>query len=108
MLGFVALAALEVFPDFATKAGKPPRLAKAAKSGKTSKAAKATKPSKRALRKVVFVPAQPSFGQAAGLHAMGDELALKSSVALVIDQDTNEVLFSKNPARCCRSPRSRS
>ena len=81
----------------ATKTGKPPRLAKAAKSGKAAKSAKATKPSTRAPRKVVFVPAQPSFGQVAGLHAMGDELALKSSVALVIDQDTNEVLFSKNP-----------
>ena len=80
-----------------TKTGKPPRLAKAAKSGKAAKSAKATKPSTRAPRKVVFVPAQPSFGQVAGLHAMGDELALKSSVALVIDQDTNEVLFSKNP-----------
>ena len=84
----------------ATKAGKSPRVAKAAKpanSGKATKTSKAAKPSKRAPRKVVFVPAQPSFGQAAGLHAMGDELALKSSVALVVDQDTNEVLFSKNP-----------
>ena len=72
----------------------------AAKPGKQARPAKATKPqraSKRAPRKVVVVPAQPSFGQAAGLHATGDELALKSSVALVIDQDTNEVLFSKNP-----------
>ena len=81
----------------ATQVGKSPRVAKAAKSGKAAKSTKATRPSKRAPRKVVFVPAQPSFGQAAGLHALGDELALKSSVALVIDQDTNEVLFSKNP-----------
>ena len=72
----------------------------AAKPGKQARPAKATKPqraSKRAPRKVVVVPAQPSFGQVAGLHTTGDELALKSSVALVIDQDTNEVLFSKNP-----------
>lgn len=41
-------------------------------------------------------PARPSFGQLAGLHGKHDELDLKSSVALVIDQDTNEVLFSKN------------
>src|SRR3954452_13499244 len=40
--------------------------------------------------------ARPSFGQIAGLHGTGDQLALKSSVALVLDQDTNEVLFSKN------------
>ncbi|MGA8786002.1 MAG: serine hydrolase, partial [Polaromonas sp.] len=42
------------------------------------------------------VPATPSFGQIAGLHGAQDALDLKSSVALVIDQDTREVLFSKN------------
>lgn len=42
------------------------------------------------------VPLRPSFGQIAGLHGAHDALDLKSSVALVIDQDTNEVLFSKN------------
>ena len=41
-------------------------------------------------------PARFSFGQIAGLHAAQDPLDLKSSVALVIDQDTQEVLFSKN------------
>lgn len=39
---------------------------------------------------------KPSFGQLAGLHATSDPLALRSSVALVIDQETHEVLFSKN------------
>lgn len=43
-----------------------------------------------------FVPLQSSFGQLAGLHGTPDALDLKSSVALVIDQDTSEVLFSKN------------
>lgn len=49
-------------------------------------------------RSVVYaiVPAKPSFGQMAGLHGAQDSLDLKSSVALVIDQDTREVLFSKN------------
>ncbi len=42
------------------------------------------------------VPAKPSYGQIAGLHGAQDALDLKSSVALVIDQDTHEVLFSKN------------
>jgi D-alanyl-D-alanine endopeptidase (penicillin-binding protein 7) len=42
------------------------------------------------------IPTKPSFGQIAGLHATADDLALKSSVAYVIDQDTNEVLLSKN------------
>lgn len=37
-----------------------------------------------------------SFGQIAGLHSASDELNLKSSVALVVDQQTNEVLYSKN------------
>lgn len=41
-------------------------------------------------------PAPQSFGQMAGLHDASDRLDLKSSVALVIDQDTMEVLFSKN------------
>jgi D-alanyl-D-alanine endopeptidase (penicillin-binding protein 7) len=40
---------------------------------------------------------RPSAGQRAGLHAADDPLSLKSSVALVIDQDTEQVLFSKNP-----------
>ncbi len=42
------------------------------------------------------VPAKPSYSQIAGLHGAQDALDLKSSVALVIDQDTQEVLFSKN------------
>ena len=40
--------------------------------------------------------ARPSYGQIARLHTTQDQLDLKSSVALVIDQDTREVLFSKN------------
>ena len=42
------------------------------------------------------VPTRPSFGKLAGLHATADMLDLKSSVAYVIDQDTHEVLLSKN------------
>ncbi|MEP7301388.1 MAG: D-alanyl-D-alanine endopeptidase [Caldimonas sp.] len=41
-------------------------------------------------------PAHPSFGQLYGLHDAADSLELKSGVAFVVDQDTNEVLFSKN------------
>ena len=43
-----------------------------------------------------MVPAKLSFGEMAGLHRAEDALDLKSSVALVIDQDTREVLFRKN------------
>ena len=42
------------------------------------------------------VPPKPSFGEIAGLHGAQDALDLKSSVALVIDQETREVLFRKN------------
>lgn len=41
-------------------------------------------------------PARLSFGQIAGLHDVTDPLDLKSSVALVVDQETREVLLSKN------------
>ena len=44
----------------------------------------------------VSAPPRFSYGQIAGLHGTHDELDLKSSVALVIDQDTREVLFRKN------------
>lgn len=46
--------------------------------------------------KTVAIPKAPSFGQLAGLHGAQDALDLKSSVAFVVDQDTKEVLFSKN------------
>jgi D-alanyl-D-alanine endopeptidase (penicillin-binding protein 7) len=51
---------------------------------------------RKSVARVQTVSLQPSFGQMAGLHSGRDTLDLKSSVALVIDQDTNEVLFSKN------------
>ncbi|MBV8619839.1 MAG: D-alanyl-D-alanine endopeptidase [Curvibacter sp.] len=67
---------------------------------------KVSKTHKHAVHKVVrksahvaaapVVPPQPSYGQMAGLHGAADPLALKSSVALVVDQDTHEVLLSKN------------
>jgi len=42
------------------------------------------------------VVTKPSFGQLAGLHTVDDPLDLRSSVALVVDQDTHEVLLRKN------------
>jgi D-alanyl-D-alanine endopeptidase (penicillin-binding protein 7) len=59
---------------------------------KPVKTAKVVKPRAKAQT----VAHRPSHGELAGLHAQLDPLALKSSVALVIDQDTREVLFSKN------------
>ena len=46
--------------------------------------------------KLAAVAERPSFGQLAGLHGASDPLDLRSSVALVIDQDTHEVLLRKN------------
>ena len=82
-----AVLALPVAAD--AKSSSKPRKAKAASSVR----AKAVAP-----RKVALVEAaRPSFGHKAGLTGADDPLDLKSSVALVMDQDTNEVLFSKNP-----------
>jgi D-alanyl-D-alanine endopeptidase (penicillin-binding protein 7) len=62
--------------------------------------AEKTKPSAhraQVKRKIIKVIApKPSYGQIAGLHGTSDHLDLKSSVAYVIDQDTHEVLLSKN------------
>ena len=74
-------------------AGKPAKASKLV----ARKGAVAGNGLKLRARKVV-APPPPSLGQLAGLHATEDALDLKSSVALVIDQDTNEVLFSKNPS----------
>ena len=52
--------------------------------------------------RVAYTPVVPvtppvlSAGDMAGLNAMRDPLALKSNVALVIDQNTSQVLFEKN------------
>lgn len=50
----------------------------------------------KARHSMVRVAAQRSVGQRLGLHGSDDPLDLSSSVALVVDQETNQVLFSKN------------
>lgn len=69
----------------------------------TPKVAARSAPQKSAAQKTArkgsvaaAAPPRPSFGQLAGLHETPDELDLRSSVALVIDQETNEVLLQKN------------
>ena len=78
---------------------------------------KATKPVKATTKVVVKAPkkpktvritvtrpetpvveARPSFATALGLRGQHDELSLKSSVAIVMNQDTKEVYFEKNPS----------
>lgn len=44
------------------------------------------------------IPARPSLATALGLRGQHDELSLKSSVAMVVNQDTKEVYFEKNPS----------
>ena len=68
--------------------------ASAAKATRISKTFSANSVKRRSV--IRLAPPRPSFGQLAGLHGMQDDLDLKSSVALVMDQDTREVLFRKN------------
>ncbi|MDR5750149.1 MULTISPECIES: D-alanyl-D-alanine endopeptidase [unclassified Caballeronia] len=49
-----------------------------------------------AVHAVAYQPRTPTVGQAFGLHETPDTLALRSSVAYVIDQNTQEMLFDKN------------
>ena len=65
------------------------------KSGDGARAARRVS-ARRAVAAEAAEPPRLSYGQASGLHATADPLDLKSSVALVVDQDTSEVLFSKN------------
>jgi D-alanyl-D-alanine endopeptidase (penicillin-binding protein 7) len=79
----------------------PPAVAGQRHSAEVKKHASRAKASVRASRRVTvraahIEPARPSFGELAGLHATLDPLSLKSSVALVLDQDTHEVLLAKN------------
>jgi D-alanyl-D-alanine endopeptidase (penicillin-binding protein 7) len=79
------------------RATRKPYLSNTAKASKPAKvAASSRKGSVKAASYRPVVPAKMSYGQMAGLHGANDPLALKSSVALVIDQDTREVLLSKN------------
>ena len=103
LLGLSIALALVVPAQAAESARKPAKgKAKVVSVGKV-RAKPAVTVRSRAVRPVSMrsaaatVAAPVSFGQLQGLHDDADPLALKSSVALVIDQDTNEVLFSKNP-----------
>lgn len=88
-LAFLALAGALVIAPLGAHAAKRAEVSKKA-------SIKKKKIARPAARMAAAVPAKPSFGQLAGLHAERDSLELKSSVALVVDQDTKEVLFSKN------------
>lgn len=81
------------------KASSTVKLTKSVKTGKKTVVASSGKLAAKQKRRPTVqaaAPAKPSFGQLAGLHGASDPLDLKSSVALVMDQDTREVLISKN------------
>ena len=65
-------------------------------SASSSKRAPSQAIVKRKAKKIAAAPTRPSYGSMAGLKSAPDALALKSSVAFVIDQDTKEVLLHKN------------
>jgi len=73
---------------------KPAAVAHALPSGRTLKTGRHHRPVVVAR---MPAPPRPSMGELQGLHTEADPLELRSSVALVVDQDTSEVLFSKNP-----------
>ena len=94
-----ALALAAAHAPVAEAAKPKAREAKAAAT-KTSAKRVSQNPRKARVTKRTVVraaPARPSLGQMYGLHATEDPLDLKSAVALVIDQDTQQVLFAKNP-----------
>jgi D-alanyl-D-alanine endopeptidase (penicillin-binding protein 7) len=89
-------------PAFATTSAQPTKSKPVAASApKKAKVAKKTTVSSANVKRFApersaAAPMRASFGQKAGLHATSDPLDLRSSVALVIDQDTREVLLRKN------------
>jgi D-alanyl-D-alanine endopeptidase (penicillin-binding protein 7) len=70
--------------------------AHAAPRGKRMVSVRRTTTVTRTTTRITEVPSQ-SVGYAAGLHSTEDPLLLRSGAALVLDQDTKEVLYSKNP-----------
>lgn len=99
VLSVAALSCFFLFtaaPADAASATQPAAKKSHAQVTKVSGKVKAKGKRSRTSAKSASRPAKPSAGQVAGLHATNDPLALKSSVALVIDQDTREVLLGKN------------
>ena len=96
-LGLMAFSLVATSATVETAQVKQHHAKHSTKSKAKAKDAKKNAATKRkTAHRAELIPLQPSFGQVAGLHGRHDILALKSSVALVIDQDTSEVLFSKN------------
>ncbi len=93
-IGIIAVFSSLILAPVYAQAARHPSASEKLHGKKT--AAKAKNARKQAAPRVVAAPKPPSFGQLAGLHGAHDALDLKSSVAFVVDQDTQEVLFRKN------------
>ena len=96
----VALTGVLAYPNDAEAAGAR-KAAPAAKQAPARTAKSWSAPSRkvavRRLSRVAYAPPpRPSFGAAYGLHRTDDPLDLASGAAFVVDQESNEVLFSKN------------
>jgi D-alanyl-D-alanine endopeptidase (penicillin-binding protein 7) len=90
-IGTIALALASA--SFGTLAASTSNSARSAHRAAHPQAASARRPARAAA----VEPASQSFGYAAGLHSTSDPLSLRSGAALVLDQETHEVLYSKNP-----------
>ena len=96
-----AVGAMENAPAIA--ANKDKQQAKSTTKTATKTSAKTSKKPKTVRVTVTrstepAVPARPSLATALGLRGQHDDLNLKSSVAMVVNQDTKEVYFEKNPS----------
>lgn len=78
------------------KKGKKNAVAPASRRSAHATQARASGPRRNVTGGRAAAPVKASFGQMAGLRATEDALDLHSSVALVVDQDTHEVLYRKN------------
>jgi serine-type D-Ala-D-Ala endopeptidase (penicillin-binding protein 7) len=97
----MAFVSVSIYANDKDNSRKPSNSAKSANTSKqttkqNSKQAAKTAPQARKVAKAGPSNPRPSHGRLAGLHNSDDALDLRSSVALVIDQDTHEVLLRKN------------
>ncbi len=108
-VGLVSFATVASFQASATNTDSPAAksikssVAKAPAKSEAKKVAKSSKKPKMVRTTVTRTSepveaARPSFATALGLRGQHDDLSLKSSVAMVVNQDTKEVYFEKNSA----------
>lgn len=92
----LAVFMMVAVPVQAQRTTTPPKSEAGQKVAKGKQAAAKSPKASKSVKRVKTAPPIPSEGQKSGLHLTRDELDLRSSVAYVVDQDTHEVLFSKN------------